>query len=73
MPPAMSTPARSRLLCRVSEPKGPLICSSVSRGKAPSARLKGLSRMRVATTSSSSWGAVTMEKVWRASGDLGFS
>ncbi|MNP36410.1 hypothetical protein D3C76_1297970 [compost metagenome] len=73
MPPAMSTPARSGCLCRVREPKGPLIWSLLSMGRAPSARLKVLSRMRVATSNSSSWGALTMEKVWRTSGDLGLS
>ena len=68
MPPAMKTAGRARSLCRVSDPNGPSIAAREPMGKAFSARLKALSRMRVATTSSFSNGALTIEKVWRALG-----
>ena len=66
MPPAMKTAGRARSLCKVSDPDGPSIAMRAPIGKDPSARLKALSRMRVATTSSFSNGALTIEKVWRA-------
>ncbi|MNE90150.1 hypothetical protein D3C80_1876330 [compost metagenome] len=67
MPPAMRTPARAGFLCRPIEPNGPSSVSCAPRGKASKAFLKALPRMRVAMTSSSWKGALTMENACRAS------
>ena len=64
MPPAMNTAARERSSCRVITPRGPFSSSFAPAGRLFSARLKALpSRMRVATASSASKGALTSEKM----------
>lgn len=67
MPPAIRIAARARSASSVSVPKGPSSVSGEPTGKAPSRRLKTLSRMRVATVRPASNGALTIENVWRAS------
>src|SRR6185436_3874426 len=67
MPPAMNTAARAGSSCSVMLPAGPTSLTFAPAGRAFSACLKWLpSRMRVATMSPFSYGALASENVRRA-------
>src|SRR5258706_55672 len=63
MPPARNTAGRLSAGSRVNTPAGPRRPTRPPAGIALSTRLNAVSRMRVAMTSSVSWGALTIEKV----------
>ncbi len=63
MPPARNTAGRASAGSSVNRPAGPLRPTRPPAGIAFSTRLNAVSRMRVATTSSPSCGALTIEKV----------
>src|SRR5215467_12652688 len=63
MPPARNTAGLAEFLCRVKEPIAESIFTTVPSGTFFNERLNAVSRIRVANISSSSNGALTMEKV----------
>jgi len=63
MPPARNTARRETLLCNVNDPIGPFSLTSAPIAKVDNARLKAVSRMRVATTISSADAELAIEKV----------
>src|SRR5262245_3441445 len=63
IPPARKTAGRASAGSRVNIPAGPRRLTRPPEGIALSTRLNAVSRMRVAITSSFSWGALAMEKV----------
>jgi hypothetical protein len=63
MPPARKTAGRASAGSSVNIPAGPRRATRPPWGIAFSTRLNAVSRMRVAITSSFSWGALTIEKV----------
>src|SRR5579864_2624442 len=63
MPPATRTAGLETSLCRTKEPIGPRMLTSVPGGRADRARLKGESRIRVATKMSEAKQELAIERV----------
>jgi hypothetical protein len=63
IPPARKTAGRETFLCNAKDPIGPFIVTSAPIARRDNARLKAVSRMRVATTISSANGELAIEKV----------
>src|SRR5215469_4788349 len=65
MPPARKTAVRDASLCKTKDPMGPRMLTSVPSGNADRARLKGESRIRVATRMSEAKQELAIENVWQ--------
>ncbi|MNC87204.1 hypothetical protein D3C83_29090 [compost metagenome] len=63
MPPARNTAGRAASSCSTISPLGPSIVTATPSGAVFNTRLNAVSRMRVASINSASWGALAIVNV----------